>query len=68
MYKTNEKVLNEIDEERIVMNTIMKRTIKLIGYLLRNNEFITIIMEGKIEVKDPEKNRVNPSLKKSSDE
>jgi len=68
MYKTNEKVLNEIDEERIVMNTIMKRTIKLIGYLLRNNEFITIIMEGKIEVKDPEKNWVNPSLKKSSDE
>ncbi|VVC43630.1 Hypothetical protein CINCED_3A006507 [Cinara cedri] len=46
-HKTNEEVLNEINEER----TIMKRTIKLIGHLLRNNEFITIIVEGKIEGK-----------------
>lgn len=46
-YKTNEAVLNEINEERTMMNTIMKRTIKLIGHLLRNNVFITIIMEGK---------------------
>ncbi|VVC42596.1 Hypothetical protein CINCED_3A003125 [Cinara cedri] len=50
-HKTNEEVLNEINEERTIMNTIMKRTIKLIGHLLRNNEFITIIMEGKIEGK-----------------
>jgi hypothetical protein len=50
-HKTNEAVLNEINEERTVMNTIMKRTIKLIGHLLRHNVFITIIMEGKIEGK-----------------
>jgi hypothetical protein len=50
-HKTNEEVLNEINEERTVMNTIMKRTIKLIGHLLKNNEFITIIMEGEIEGK-----------------
>lgn len=29
----------------------MKRTKKLIGHLLRNNVFITIIIEGKIEGK-----------------
>ncbi|KAF0748903.1 putative transposon-derived protein F52C9.6 [Aphis craccivora] len=50
-HKMNEEVLNEIDEERTVMNTIMKRTIKLIGHLLINNEFITIIMEEKIKGK-----------------
>ncbi|KAL4148794.1 hypothetical protein QTP88_002949 [Uroleucon formosanum] len=66
--KTNEEVLNEINEERTVMNTIMRRTIKLIGHLLRNIEFITIIMEGKIEGKRSRGKSVNPSLKKSSDE
>lgn len=50
-YKTNETVLNEINEERTVMNTIIKITIKLIGHLLRHNVFITIIMVGKIEGK-----------------
>ena len=50
-YKTNEALLNEINEERTVMNTIIKRTIKLIGHLLRHNVFITIFMEGKIEGK-----------------
>jgi len=47
-HKTNEAVLNEVDEKRTVMNTIMKRKIKLIGQLLRHNVFITIIIEGKI--------------------
>lgn len=34
-HKTNEAVLSEINEERTVMNTTMKITIKLIGHLLR---------------------------------
>lgn len=47
-HKTNEAVLNEINEERPVMNAIMKRTTKLIGgRLLRRNAFVTIVMEGK---------------------
>jgi len=47
-HKTNEAVLNEINEERPVMNAIVKRTIKLIGgRLLRRNAFVTIVMEGK---------------------
>jgi hypothetical protein len=50
-YKTNEALLNEINEERTVMNTIIKRTIKLIGHLLRHNVFIIKIMERKIEGK-----------------
>jgi hypothetical protein len=50
-YKINEAVLDEINEERTVMNTILKRRIKLIGHLLRHNVFITIFMEGKIEGK-----------------
>ncbi|VVC46173.1 Hypothetical protein CINCED_3A005950 [Cinara cedri] len=50
-HKTNEEVLNEINEERTIMNTILKRTLKLIGHLLINNEFITVIMEGKIKGK-----------------
>jgi hypothetical protein len=29
----------------------MKRKIKLVGHLLKYNEFITIIMEGKIDGK-----------------
>jgi len=33
------------------MNTIMKRKIELIGHLLIHNEFIIIIMEGKINDK-----------------
>jgi len=59
-------VLNEVNEERTVMNTVMRRKINLIGHLLRHNVFITIIMEGKKRVKEPEEDRVSPSLKKSS--
>lgn len=31
----------------------MKRKVKLIGYLLRHNDFITDILEGKIIIKQP---------------
>jgi len=48
-YKTNEPVLDEVNEKRTLMNKIIK--IKPFGYLLRHNEFITIIMEGKINGK-----------------
>jgi hypothetical protein len=48
-HKTNGIVLNEINEKRTVINTVLKRTIELIGHLLRHNVFVIIIMEGKIE-------------------
>jgi len=50
-HKTNEAVLNEVNERRAMMNAIMERKIKLIGHQLRHNKFITIIMEGKINGK-----------------
>lgn len=50
-HKTNKAVLSEINEEKTVMNTIMKITINLIGHLLKHNVFITIIMLRKIEGK-----------------
>jgi len=44
-------ITQEVNERRALMNTIMKRKVKLIGHLIRHNEFITIIMEGKIDGK-----------------
>lgn len=35
--KTNEAVLDEIDERRTVMNATLKKKIKLIVYLLKRN-------------------------------
>jgi hypothetical protein len=46
-YKSNEAVLDEDNETRTMVNTTMKRKIKLIEHLLRHNEFITIITDGK---------------------
>lgn len=41
-------MLQEIGEGRNIINTIMKRKIKLIGYLIKHNNFVTNILEGKI--------------------
>lgn len=49
--KTNEAVLNEVNERRTMINKIMKSKMELIGHLIRHNEFITIIKEGKINGK-----------------
>lgn len=47
-HKTNEAVLDKVNERTKMMNTIMKRKIQLIGHRPRYNEFIAIIMEGNI--------------------
>jgi len=44
-HKTNEALLDEVNEKWTLMNTIMKIKIKSIWHLLRHNEFITIIVE-----------------------
>lgn len=44
-------VLDKVKERRIMINEIIKRKIKLIGHPLKRNQFITIIMEGKINGK-----------------
>ncbi|KAF0734800.1 putative transposon-derived protein F52C9.6 [Aphis craccivora] len=46
--KRNETILEEIGETRSMWTLIMKRKIKLVGHLLRHNDFITNIFEGKI--------------------
>jgi len=49
--KTNEAVLIEIGEERSLIDSIMRRKVKLTGHLLRHNAFLTNILEGKVEGK-----------------
>jgi hypothetical protein len=46
--KSNKKVLEEVDERRQLMKSINSRKIKLVGHLMRNNDFITNIFEGKV--------------------
>uniref|UniRef100_A0A8D8RMY9 Craniofacial development protein 2 n=1 Tax=Cacopsylla melanoneura TaxID=428564 RepID=A0A8D8RMY9_9HEMI len=45
--KRNETILEEIKESRNLIESIMKRKIKLVGHLLRHNNFIINIIEGK---------------------
>lgn len=52
-HKMNEAVLDEVNERRIMIITIMKRKIRLMGYLLRHNEFITNKIKGKINGRRP---------------
>lgn len=40
--------MNKFNERRIMINVIMKKTIKLIGNLLWENQFIVVVTEGKI--------------------
>lgn len=46
--KRNETILEEIEERRNLITSIMKRKVKLVGHLLRHNEFITNIIEGRV--------------------
>lgn len=46
-HNKNETVPYEINKRRIMSNAIMKRKINLIGYLLRHNLFIFIIVDVK---------------------
>lgn len=40
--------MNKFNERKIMINVIMKKTIKLIGNLLWENQFIFVVTEGKI--------------------
>lgn len=46
--KSNEEILQIVEEKRILLSIIRSRSGKLIGHLLRHNPFITNIMEGRI--------------------
>lgn len=46
--KRNDTILQEIGEERNIITAIMKREMKLIGHLLKHNDFVTNILEGNI--------------------
>lgn len=49
--KTNKVVLNEVNKRKTMISTTIKRKINLIGNLLRHNQFIMIIEEGKVNGK-----------------
>ena len=49
--KSNERVLAEVNERRSLMESIQRRKIKLIGHLIRHNEVMKNIFEGKIQVR-----------------
>ncbi|KAI5727290.1 hypothetical protein M8J77_000272 [Diaphorina citri] len=51
--KSNERVLAEVKERRYLMNFIASRKIKLIGHIIRHNDFLSNIFEGKVEGKKP---------------
>lgn len=46
--KTNQQILIEIVERRSLLENIMKRKVKLIGHLIRHNQFIGNIFEGRL--------------------
>jgi len=45
--KTNEAILNEIQEQRQLIKSIEHRRIKLIGHIILHDEFICNIFEGR---------------------
>ncbi|KAI5640823.1 hypothetical protein NE865_06931 [Phthorimaea operculella] len=48
---TNEEVLVQVKEKRNILSIIENRRGKMFGHLMRHDEFIKVIMEGKIEGK-----------------
>ena len=46
--KSNAKVLEEINEKRMLVKELEKRRIKFIGHILRHNELLINIFEGKM--------------------
>lgn len=46
--KTNQQILIEIVERRSLLENILKRKVKLIGHLIRHNQFIGNIFEGRL--------------------
>ena len=51
--KRNETIMEEIEEKRNIMTSLMRRKVKLVGHLLRHNNFITNIIEGKVAGRRP---------------
>ena len=51
--KGNKKVLDEVKEKRSLIKTIGKRRAKLIRHVLRRNQYLTSIIEGKVVGKKP---------------
>ena len=51
--KTNEEVLQVVDEERTLVNTIVKRKKNWIGHILRHDGLLREVIEGKMEGKKP---------------
>jgi hypothetical protein len=49
----NEEVFRRIGEERTLWSTIRQRRTKWVGHLMRHNNYVRSIMEGKIEGKAP---------------
>jgi hypothetical protein len=47
--KSNEEVLNIVREGRSLLKTIENRRGKMLGHLLRHDEYIKIMVEGKVE-------------------
>lgn len=52
-------------ERRTMMNTIIKRKLKIMRHLLRYNQFIAIVVEEKVTVNIHEGNNVSHCSKKS---
>ena len=48
MEKTNLKVLDEVSESQKFIKALEKRRVKFVGYLLRDKEFVTNIIEGEV--------------------
>src|SRR5260221_12726989 len=50
-HKTNEEVLNMVNEKRKLMETIRKRQKNWIGHILRRDLLLTTVLEGRIQGK-----------------
>jgi len=47
----NEEILRMIDTQRSIWNTLRKRKKRWIGHLIKNNAWITTLIEGRINRK-----------------
>jgi hypothetical protein len=51
--KTNEEILSLVDEERCLMKTIIKRKKDWIGHVVRGDNLLKQVLEGRMEGKKP---------------
>jgi len=51
--KTNEEILSLVDEERCLMKTIIKRKKDWIGHVVRGDNLLKRVLEGRMEGKKP---------------